>query len=156
MLYQYQVSYSCIIFYHPVLWLHLGMKFLLCKCRGSYKILNATYILKMWVSWDEFIFWEIYKIMFMIYPSQICLSSNFIAYQFLKFLTCAILMKVQIEFFLLVSFLSDSFLNFSKHPNYHNSLFHLVSFALNDNVGVMIPCCAPYTPMQFFYFVHKS
>ena len=41
--------------------------------------------------------------MFMVHPSQICLSSNFIAYQFLKLLTCAISMKVQIELFILVS-----------------------------------------------------
>jgi hypothetical protein len=52
--------------------------------------------LQILVSWDECILLGTHKIILMIHLSQLCLSSNFIAYQFLKFLTYAILMKVQI------------------------------------------------------------
>ena len=50
----------------------------------------------------------VHKIMLMIHQSQICQSSNHIAYLFLNEVTCAILMKLQIQFFLLISFLCDT------------------------------------------------
>jgi hypothetical protein len=50
-------------------------------------------------------YWKHIKIMLMILLSHICQLSNFFAYQFLNKLTCAILMKLQIYFFCLVSFI---------------------------------------------------
>jgi hypothetical protein len=50
-------------------------------------------------------YWEHIKIMLMILLSHICQLSNLFAYQFLNKLTCAILMKLQIYFFRLVSFI---------------------------------------------------
>ena len=44
----------------------------------------------------------------MIHQSQICQSSNYIAYLFLNKVTCAILMKLQIQFLIFVSFLGDT------------------------------------------------
>ena len=44
----------------------------------------------------------------MIHQSQICQSSNYIAYLFLNEVTCAILMKLQIQFLIFVSFLGDT------------------------------------------------
>jgi hypothetical protein len=86
---------------------------------------NQTSLLKMWVNWDEHICWEVYKITLMIHPSQLCLSSNFIEYQFIEPLTCAISMKVQIELFLFYFFWYPCLwylFPFSKHPNYLLSL----------------------------------
>ena len=84
------------------------MNRLICKYCASCKSLNETSLLRMWVIWGEYICLEVYKIMLMIHPSRLCPSSNFIAYQFLKPITCAISMKVQIELFVLVFFLCDT------------------------------------------------
>jgi len=65
------------------------MKPLYCKCE---QVEMRTY------------YWEHIKIMLMILLSHICQLSNLFAYQFLNKLTCAILMKLQIYFFRLVSF----------------------------------------------------
>ena len=44
----------------------------------------------------------------MIHQSQICQSRNYIAYIFLNEVACAILMKLQIQFILLISFTCDT------------------------------------------------
>ena len=44
----------------------------------------------------------------MIHQSQICQSSNYIAYLFLNKVTCEILMKLQIQFIILISFIYDT------------------------------------------------
>jgi hypothetical protein len=90
------ITTSCSLFH--------GMDILIWKSCGSCKDFNETFLLQISVSWDECILLGTYKIMIMILLSHICQFSNLIVYQFLNKLTCAILMKLQICFFLLVSF----------------------------------------------------
>ena len=53
----------------------------------------------VWASWDECICWELYKSYYWFTQSHICQSSNFIAYHFLKVLSCAIWMYLQTSCF---------------------------------------------------------
>ena len=66
----------------------------------------------VWASWDECICWELYKSYYWFTQSHICQSSNFIAYHFLKVLSCAILIWLQTLPSLWY------LLPLSKHPNY--------------------------------------
>ena len=66
----------------------------------------------------------------MIHQSQICQSSNYITYLFLDELSCAILMKLQIQLFLLVSFLCDTCCLLQ--------CISTISFSLSDSCDIFV------------------